>query len=297
MMIDRRFFLLAGAALASGCAAQPAQEARPSRSRRILADFRPELAMLGPGGRLGVAALDVATGRRVGHDEDGRYAMCSSFKLPLAAAILAEVEAGRIGLGDEIAFSRADLLGNSPVAEAHLAEGRLPVERLCAAAIEVSDNAAANLLLARVGGPAGLTRFIRSAGDSVTRLDRNEPSLNTNLPGDPRDTSSPAAMVGLLQVLLLGDRLSEASRGRLIGWMEGATTGLGRLRAGLPAGWRVGDKTGTGNGANVDLAIAWPPGRGPILIASFTDGRREDLAVRNPVHAAIARRVAAALVG
>ena len=294
MRIDRRFFLLAGAALASGCQAQPAQTAPPQRGRRTDVDFRPELAMLGPGGRLGVAALDVASGRRLGHDEDGRYAMCSSFKLPLAAAILAEVEAGRMTLDERVAFSRADLLGNSPVVGAHLAEGSLPIERLCAAAIEVSDNAAANLLLPRVGGPAGLTRFCRAAGDRVTRMDRTEPTLNTNLPGDPRDTSSPAAMLGLLRALLLGDRLSQASRTRLIGWMEGATTGLGRLRAGLPPGWRAGDKTGTGNGANVDLAIAWPPGRGPILIASFTDGREEDLAVRNPIHAAIARRIAAA---
>jgi len=294
-MIDRRSFLIAGAALASGCLAQPARDARAPRGQRLLADFGPELAMLGPGGRLGVAALDVATGRRVSHDEDGRYAMCSSFKLALAAAILTEVEAGRMRLDDQISFSRTDLLGNSPVTEAHLAEGRLPVEQLCAAAVEVSDNAAANLLLARIGGPAGLTRFLRSAGDSVTRLDRNEPELNSNLPGDPRDTSSPAAMLGLLQALLLGDRLNPASRARLIGWMENCATGRDRLRAGLPAGWRVGDKTGTGNGANVDLAIAWPPGRGPILIASFTDGRREDLRVRNPVHAAVARKVAAAL--
>jgi beta-lactamase class A len=294
MMIDRRSFLLAGAALASGCLAQPARDAEPMQSLRIPVDFGPELAMLGPGGRLGVAALDVATGRRVGHDEESRYAMCSSFKLPLAAAILAEVEAGRMTLDQDIAFTRADLLFNSPVVEAHLAEGRLPVERLCAAAVEVSDNAAANLLLARIGGPAGLTRFFRSAGDRVTRLDRNETVLNTNLPGDPRDTSSPAAMVGLLHNLLLGNRLSQASRGRLTGWMEGATTGLTRLRAGLPAGWRAGDKTGTGNGANNDLAIAWPPGRGPILIVSYTDGREEDMAVRNPIHAAIARRVAAA---
>jgi beta-lactamase class A len=294
MMIDRRSFLLAGAALASGCLAQPARDAEPRRGPRIPVDFGPELAMLGPGGRLGVAAFDVATGRRAGHDEESRYAMCSSFKLPLAAAILAEVEAGRMTLDQEIAFTRADLLFNSPVVEAHLAEGRLPVERLCAAAVEVSDNAAANLLLARIGGPTGLTRFFRSAGDRITRLDRNETALNTNLPGDPRDTSSPAAMVGLLHNLLLGNRLSQASRSRLSGWMEGATTGLTRLRAGLPAGWRAGDKTGTGNGANNDLAIAWPPGRGPILIVSYTDGREEDMAVRNPIHAAIARRIAAA---
>jgi len=295
MMIDRRSFLVAGAAtLASGCLAQPAQNARPAGDARIEVDFRPELALLGPGGRLGVAALDIASGRRLGHDEDSRYAMCSTFKLPLAAAILAEVEAGRMALDQQIPFSRADLLANSPVVEAHLAEGRLPVERLCAAAIQVSDNAAANLLLVRIGGPAGLTRFFRSAGDSVTRLDRNEPALNANMPGDSRDSSSPAAMLGLLNTLLLGRRLGQPFRNRLTGWMEGTTTGLTRLRAGLPAGWRVGDKTGTGNGANNDLAIAWPPGRGPILIVSFTDGRVEDMAIRNPIHAAVARRIAAA---
>ena len=293
MMIDRRLFLVAGAALASGCLAQPAPKAQTNAGEGVV-DFGPELALLGPGGRLGVAALDVATGRRIGHDQDNRYAMCSSFKLPLAGCILAEVEAGRMTLDQQIPFSRADLYNNSPLVEAHLAEGRLSVERLCAAAIGVSDNAAANLLLARIGGPAGLTRFFRSAGDTITRLDRAEPELNSNIPGDPRDTSSPAAMVGLLHNLLLGDRLSQTSRNRLIGWMEGATTGLTRLRAGLPAGWRGGDKTGTGNGANNDLAIAWPPGRGPILIVSFTDGREEDMAVRNPVHAAIARRIVAA---
>ena len=140
----------------------------------------------------------------------------------------------------------------------------------------------------------GLTRFFRSAGDSVTRCDRSEPELNSNVPGDPRDTSTPQAMAGLLRTLFCGNRLNEASRRRLIGWMEGTTTGLDRLRGGLPAGWRVGDKTGTGNGANNDLAIAWPPGRGPIIIACFTDGREQRPAVRSPVHAAVARKIAAA---
>jgi beta-lactamase class A len=294
MMIDRRFFLVAGAALASGCLAEPARKAQANPSPDIDMDFRPELAMLGPGGRLGVAALEVATGRGFSRDGNGRYALCSTFKVPLAASIMAEVEAGRMRLDQEIAFTRADLLGNSPVVEANLAQGRLPVERLCAAAVQVSDNAAANLLLARIGGPAGLTRYIRSAGDPVTRLDRTEMALNSNLPYDPRDTTTPLAMVGLLRTLLFGDRLSQASRGRLTGWMEGATTGLDRLRGGLPDGWRAGDKTGTGIRANNDVAIAWPPGRGPIVIVSFTDGREQSPAARNPVHAAVARRVAAA---
>src|ERR1043165_4803543 len=217
-MIGRRTFLaIAGAALASGCHAQaPAESLRP--------DFEPLRRRLGAGGRLGVAALDSGSGRRVGHDEDSRYAMCSTFKLPLAAAILAEVEAGRLALDEEIAFSRADLIPNSPVTEAHAGRGRLPVSRLCASIIQVSDNAAANVLLGRIGGPAGLTRFFRAAGDSVSRLDRPEMALNSNLPGDPRDTTSPAAMLGLMHRVLLGDLLSPASRARLAGWMEGAAT-------------------------------------------------------------------------
>ena len=158
----------------------------------------------------------------------------------------------------------------------------------------LSDNSAANLLLARVGGPAGLTAFIRSAGDHVTRCDRTEPALNSNLPGDPRDTTTPRAMVGLMRTLLVGERLSSASRARLIGWMEDATTARDRLRGGFPAGWRAGDKSGTGRDENNDLAIAWPPGRGPILIASFTSGAVETMAQRNAVHADVARAVAAA---
>jgi len=291
-MIDRRTFLAAaGAALAAGCYAQP-----PGNGSIAVAppDFGPLRLRLGPNGRLGVAALDVASGRRVGHDETSRYAMCSTFKLPLAAAILAEADAGRLTLDQEIAYSRADLLDTSPVTKAHVARGRLPVAQLCAAAIQVSDNAAANLLLARIGGPAGLTRFLRGAGDAVTRLDRTEPALNSNLPDDPRDTTSPAAMLGFMQAVLLGEVLSPASRARLTGWMGGTTTGLTRLRAGFPAGWRVGDKTGTGSGANNDLAIAVPPGRGPILIASYTSGSVEDMTVRNAVHADVARLVAAA---
>jgi beta-lactamase class A len=290
-MIDRRALLIGGLALGAGCAGHP-QEARRAR-----ADFRGLQAMLGPGGRLGVAALDTGSGRRLLHDETSRYAMASTFKLPLAAAILAEVEAGRLALDQDIAFTRADLVPYAPIVEAALGEGRLPVERLCAAIVEVSDNAAANLLLARIGGPEGLTRFIRASGDAVTRLDRTETELNSNLPGDPRDTTSPAAMAGLMQALLLGDVLSPASRGRLIGWMEGATTGLQRLRAGIPAGWLVGDKTGNGaNGAANDLAIAFPPGRAPILIASYQSGGTAERPARDAVHAAVARAVVAAFL-
>jgi beta-lactamase class A len=291
-MIDRRNFILAGAVFAAGCGV--AQSAAPQRVPRERDPFGPLQARLGVGGRLGVAALDVASGRWLGHDADSRYAMCSTFKLALAAAILARVDRGALSLTQDVAFGPADLLEYAPVVRANIALGRLPLERLCAASIEVSDNSAANLLFPLVGGPAGLTAFIRAAGDPVTRCDRTETALNSNLADDPRDTTTPRAMVGLMRALLLGNLLSPASRARLIDWMVGATTAPGRLRAGFPDGWRVGHKSGTGSDASNDLGIAWPPERGPILIASYTSGPRETMAVRDAVLADVARQVAAA---
>ncbi|HYI47644.1 MAG TPA: class A beta-lactamase [Allosphingosinicella sp.] len=290
-MIDRRCFVLGTGLLAAGCTPYPAQ------SRRARVDFGGLQQGLGPGGRLGVAALDSGSGRWLLHDENSRYAMASTFKLALAGAILAEVEQGRLALDQEIAFGRADLVPYAPVIEANLERGRLPVGRLCAAIVEVSDNAAANLLLARIGGPPGLTAFVRRCGDPMTRLDRIETALNSNLPGDPRDTTTPLAMAGLMRALLLGEALGTASRARLIGWMEGASTGRARLRAGLPAGWRAGDKTGNGaNGAANDLAIAWPPGRPAILIACYQSGGTAATPARDLVHQQVARAIAAAFL-
>lgn len=289
-MFDRRTLLLGAAAIGTGglidrTAAQPP---RPG--------FAPILAGLGRGGRLGLFAVDTGSGRWTGHDSYARYAMCSTFKLPLAASVLVRVERGEMRLDEEISFGAADLLPHAPVAEANVARGRMTVEQMCAAIVEVSDNSAANLLLRRTGGPMGLTGFIRACGDGVTRLDRDELELNSNLPDDPRDTTTPAAMLGLMRTLLLGEVLTPASRARLAGWMERSVTGRDRLRAGLPADWRVGDKTGTGaRGAANDIAIAWPPGRAPILIASYLSAPEATPAARNAAHAAVARLIAAAL--
>lgn len=289
-MIDRRFFLLAAAALPlAGCA---------TRSTFAAASAEAELSLirqgLGAGARLGVAALDTAGGRRIGHDADSRYAMCSTFKAPLAGMALAEVDRGRLSLAEELPVARADLVDNSPRSAAAVERGRMSVEAIGAAIVQVSDNAAANILLARLGGPAAFTAFARRCGDGVTRLDRIEPELNASTPGDPRDTTSPAAMLGLMGALLLGDVLAPASRARLAAWMEGATTGRDRLRAGFPADWRAGDKTGTANGANNDIAIAWPPRRAPILVARFIDAPEPTHAARNAAHAEVARLVAQA---
>ena len=222
------------------------------------------------GGRLGVFALDTATGRTIGHRADELFPMCSTFKLLLASCVLSRVDAGKEQLSRPIPYTEKGLLEYAPIARAHLQQGSMTVAELCAAAVEVSDNTAANLLLAQIGGPAGLTEFLRSIGDRVTRLDRTEPDLNTAIPGDPRDTTSPAAMVGSVRKLLIGGVLSPANCGKLADWLTQSTTGSKRLRAGFPAGWRAGDKTGTGErGVIGDVGIFWPPRRGPILVAAY----------------------------
>lgn len=247
------------------------------------------------GGRVGVFALDTGSGRSIAQRADERFAMCSTFKWVVAAAVLERVDRGEDSLDGTVAFGKADLLEHAPVATEHVAEGALPVETLARAALTVSDNTAANLLLARVGGPTGLTAFVRRTGDAVTRLDRPELILNSNEPGDPRDTTSPRAMVGLLKGVLCGQVLKPASRDRLFDWMKACETGKKRLRAGLPGDWVVGDRTGTGeNNAVNDVAIAVPPGRAPILVAVFmSEGRdEEDGAIHEGGHARIARLVA-----
>ena len=288
-MIGRRVFLAGAVAAAAGCARGE------SESRQVRSSLELLRTELGQHARLGVAALDTGSGRSLRFDPDSRYAMCSTFKLPLAAAVLSAVDRGVLSLSDEIEFGEGDLLSHAPVVRANRRRGKLSIERLCAAIVEVSDNSAANLLLRRIGGPAAFTRFVRRCGDRTTRLDRYEEELNSNLPGDPRDTTTPAAMLGLMRTLLLGPVLAPRSRARLAGWMEDATTGLRRLRAGLPPGWRAGDKTGNGaNGAANDIAIAWPPDRPPILIASYISRAEVGDAQRHAAHAAVGRIVAAA---
>ncbi|MBX3561743.1 MAG: class A beta-lactamase [Sphingomonas sp.] len=288
--IDRRSVLLGGAVFPIA-AVSHAQDVDPLEIEEALARQR---ARLGSGGRLGVAAWDGGN-RRVGLDAHSRYAMCSTFKLPLAAAILAGAELERWSLADEIQFDEYDLLDYAPTVRAGLERGRMSIEALCAAAMLVSDNSAANLLLARLGGPRELTAFLRRCGDRVTRLDRIEPDLNTNLPGDVRDTTTPGAMVALMWTLLFGEVLGRSSRLKLVSWMARATTGRDRLRAGIPGDWRVGDKTGTGaNGAYNDIAFALTPRRVPVLIACYASGGDASADERADIHAEVGRIVASA---
>jgi beta-lactamase class A len=221
------------------------------------------------GGRLGVAVLDTATSERSGYRADERFPMCSTFKFLLVAAVLQGVDRRQDTLDRAIRIPPKPLLSNSPLTEPH-AGGTMTMAALCQAALTRSDNTAANLLLERIGGPGGITNFSRSIGDSLTRLDRMETSLNESLPGDPRDTTSPGAMVGDLRSVLLGNVLSSASRDQLRSWMEANLTGLDRLRAKLPKDWRAADKTGSnGDHTTNDIAVLWPPGRPPTIIAAY----------------------------
>lgn len=245
------------------------------------------------GGRIGLAALDTGSGKSLSFRGDERFAMCSSFKWVLAAAILARVERGQLSLDRFIAYDAHALLPHSPVTGAHLNQGGMTIGDLCAGLIATSDNGAANLLLKQVGGPAGYTRYLRKLGDTVTRLDRNEPTLNSNLAGDPRDTTTPNAMIGTMRRILAGDALKPASRDKLLDWMRHCETGGQRLRAGLPPDWSEGDKTGTGTrGAAVDNAIVWPPGRKPILIAAYLSGSDKPVTALESAQAEIGRLVA-----
>ncbi|MDB4995938.1 MAG: Beta-lactamase, partial [Myxococcaceae bacterium] len=245
------------------------------------------------GGRVGVFALDTGTGRQLAHRPDERFAMCSTFKWALAAAVLARIDRGELSLEDHVPYGPTDLLEYAPITREHVGVGSMTVDALARAAVTVSDNTAANLLLAKIGGPAGLTELVRSLGDVVTRLDRDEPTLNENEPGDPRDTTSPRAMVDVMRKVLCGDALSPGSRARLLGWLRASETGKDRLRAGLPKDWSVGDKTGTGmHGAVNDVAIAVPPRRAPVLVAVYLSEGTAALAALVAAHADIGRLVA-----
>jgi beta-lactamase class A len=225
------------------------------------------------GGHIGVYAKNLKTGAEVSWRAHERFVMCSSFKASLAACVLASVDRGQARMDELIAYGPADLMEWAPVAKQNVEKGALSVADMCAAAVELSDNTCANALLARFGGPAALTAYWRSIGDTVSRLDHNEPELNRTPPGDVHDTTTPAATAGNLRKLILGKALSPASRERLTGWMLDCKTGDNRLRAGLPKDWRVADKTGNNaNDAFIDIAVTWSTRGEPMVICAYTRG-------------------------
>lgn len=281
--IHRRSFVWCGFGLAA--ASLPALAA--TDGSRVFKDIEARL-----GGRVGLAVLDTGSGRSLSWRGSERFAMCSSFKWVLAASVLSRSDRGQLRLDERISYTSAQLIGHSPVTAAHVKEGHMRIEDLCAAAVEDSDNGAANLLLARIGGPASVTAYARSIGDTVTRLDRNEPTLNENHPGDPRDTTAPDAMVQTMKTVWTGNVLHPDSRGKLLDWLRQCKTGANRLRAGLPASWSEGDKTGTGDrGAAIDNAIIWPPNRAPILAAAYTSDSSKPVAMLEAAHAEMGRLI------
>ena len=238
----------------------------------ILADAVAQLKALeaATGGRLGVAALDTGNGAYLAHRADERFPFCSSFKMMLAAAVLDRSTREPGLLERRIRFGQADMVSHAPVTEKHIGDGMTVLE-LCDAVVRYSDNPAANLLMKLLGGPKAVTAYARSIGDKVFRLDRWETALNASIPGDKRDTTSPRAMMRSLQSLALGQALPDEKRALLVDWLKRNTTGDTRIRAGVPASWIVGDKTGTSgtHGSTIDIGIAWPPERAPIVLALF----------------------------
>lgn len=244
-------------------------------------------------GRLGVHILDTGTGREHGWRSDERFLMLSSFKLLASALVLDRADRGEESLERRIRYRRQDLVSWSPVTERHVGGTGLSLAQLCEATITTSDNTAANLILASYGGPAALTAYARRLGDRVTRLDRTEPELNVRAAsGEPLDTTTPRAMAHTLRALLVGDALSPASRARLLQWLLANTTGGKRLRAGLPVGWQVGEKTGTaGDDAN-DIGIAFPPQRAPVIVTAYLAESATDGATREAALARVGRLLA-----
>jgi beta-lactamase class A len=294
-MLTRRKFLITGTLAATNTLALP--QALQAQTIQRLHNLPALLAQLEHSNkcRLGVAVFDTGTGEKTGHRTDDRFAMCSTFKMLLAAAVLQRVDAGQERLTGTIVVPAKPLVSHSPVTEQH-AGAEMTISALCDAILTQSDNTAANLLLTTIGGPDGITHFARSIGDNVTRLDRTETSLNEALPGDPRDTTSPTAMIGNLQSLLLGNVLCQGTRKQLIIWMIANEYGNSRLRASLPADWRAADKTGAnGETTTNDIAIFWPTHRAPVLVSAYlTDCPGTDIK-RDTILAEVGRIVISAL--
>jgi beta-lactamase class A len=284
-LISRRHLLL------SGLLAAPALACLKARAQSSADEIQSGLSDLerAHGGRLGACVIDVATGRRVEHRGAERFSMCSTSKFISAAFVLKRVDAGEDALDRRVAYTKENLVTYSPTTAKHAGEG-LTLGELCEAAMTLSDNTAANLMLVSFGGPPALTRFVRSLGDEVTTFDRIETALNEAAPGDPRDTTTPAAIADDIRKLVLGDALSAKSRDQLAAWLIANKTGDARLRAGLPNGWRVGDKTGSGgHAATNDIAVIWPPDRGPIVVAAYFAESSEPNEARYAVLAEVGR--------
>jgi len=244
--------------------------------------------------RIGVFAIDTGTGAELNHRADERFAFCSTYKTLAAAAILRQTSPAQ--LNASLTYTAADVLAHSPITEQHVATG-MTIRALCEAAVRNSDNTAANLLVREVGGPSGVTDFARTLGDTATRMDRLEPALNEAIPGDPRDTTTPRAFGTDYQKLVVDGALDSQARTMLTEWLVNNTTGSAGIRSSAPAGWQVGDKTGSGYyGSTNDIAVIWPPGAKPIVLAIMSS-RTTKNAVADSTLIADATRVVINVIG
>lgn len=243
------------------------------------------------GARIGVLVRDTATEWAWGHRQNERFLMASTFKSLLCAAVLDRADDGTLSLAEPIPVRAQDMVEYAPVTETRVG-GTMTAGELCLATLDLSDNPAANILIGRLGGSQAVTAFLRGIGDEVTRLDRMEPELNIFAPGDPRDTTTPAAMLSTWQAVLRGPVLSPTSRATLEGWMShGGVTGA-LIRAHTPAGWSVADKSGAGRGYTRNLvAMVTPPQRESFLVAIFVSDTPADLATRSAAVAQIGAAV------
>ena len=243
------------------------------------------------GGRLGVMLINTEDNSQIAYRADERFAMCSTSKFMAASAILKQSETQTELLNRRVSLKKSDLVNYNPITEKHLDTG-MTVGELAAAALQYSDNTAMNKLIEQLGGPQKVTEYARTLGDKTFRLDRTEPTLNTAIPGDDRDTTSPRAMALSLQHVTLGSALAEPQRAQLVEWMKGNTTGAMSIRAGLPATWVVGDKTGSGDyGTTNDIAVIWPDNKAPLILITYFTQPQKDAKSRRDVLASAAKIV------
>ena len=289
MEIDRRGLMAGAAALTIAGCAGPRQVLPSVSANAALAALEARV-----GGRLGACVLDTASGRMTGYRYGELFGMCSTFKLALAGAVLHLADKGRLNPSAELRYTEANMVPHAPVTGPNLAKGAMRIIELAEATQKTSDNVAANLLIRHMGGPAAVTALLRSWGDDVTRLDRYETEMNNVPPGEERDTTTPRAFAQTMARLLTTDRiLSPASRALLIQWMVDTTTGGKRIRAGLPASWGSGDKTGSANSPNYnnktnDVAIFWPPARMPVIVTAYYESDGKYLQTRDQDQAVLA---------
>lgn len=269
--LSRRQALLGGLTLAAAAASSPAP---------VLADPPKPLAGIDErigaierrhGAYVGLFAADLDGGRSISHRGQEAFAMCSTFKGYASARVLQMVEQGELTLDHQVFVDPAEIVANSP-RTAPRAGSDMTLDELCQAALQVSDNTAGNLLLKAIGGPPAITAFARSIGDPSSRLDRWETALNSAIPGDPRDTSTPEALGGGYRDLLTGDALAPPQRQQLEDWMRANETSS--MRAGLPPSWTTADKTGSGDyGSTNDVGVAYDPAGRRVLLAMMTRSR------------------------